>query len=408
MTDSLIDAAFEDEIAFLQLLVRTPTDNPPGDCADAAVLFADRMAELGLAVEPLPVPDPFVRQFGMKSVINLVCRRTFGEGTGPTVALHAPGDTVPPGDHWHVDPYSGEVRDGALYGRGAVESKADIAAYVYALLALEKAATVLNGSVELHITFDEERGGFLGPQWLLSQELTKPDMVIGAGWTHQVVVGQGGCLHLEVVVRGRQAHASRPAEGRDALAATVPILSAIYSERDRLADTVPADPELGSPTLSIGSIAGGLATNLIPDRVTLKLDRRILPDENGEEVENALTRLVEEAGAGAEGIEVECRRILLAEPLRRMPGASELAEVIREAAKAVLHKEIPAIAAPVVTGARFYAEAGIPTVLYGAGPAAIGDAHAHSLNEHIRLDDLRDATKIVARTLTALLSADRP
>lgn len=408
MTDSLIDAAFEDEIGLLQALVRTPTDNPPGDCADAAVLLADRLGELGLPVEPLPVPDPFARQHGMKSVINLLTRRTFGEGTGPVVALHAPGDTVPPGERWHVDPYGGLVRDGALYGRGAVESKADIAAYVYALLALETAGAELDGTVELHLTFDEERGGFLGPQWLLSQGLTKPDMVIAAGWTHQVVVGQGGCLHLEVVVRGRQAHASRPAEGCDALAATVPILSALYAERDRLARMVPPDPELGRPTLSIGTISGGLATNLIPDRVTLRLDRRILPDENGEQVEGGLIRLVEEAGGGADGIEVECRRILLAEPLRRMPGASRLADVIREAAKAVLHKDIPAITAPVVSGARFYAEAGIPTVLYGAGPAAIGEGHEYGVNEHVRLDDLRDATKVVARTLTRLLSAGRP
>jgi acetylornithine deacetylase/succinyl-diaminopimelate desuccinylase-like protein len=350
----------------------------------------------------VPVPDPFARQHGMRDVVNLVARRVFGGGRGPTVVLHAPGDTVPPGEHWTVDPFAAEIRDDALYGRGAVESKSDIAAYAFAMRALSEAGGEgLAGTVELHVTFDEESGGFLGPQWLLAQGARRPDFAIGAGWTHQVIVGQGGCLHLEVVLRGKQSHASRPDEGRDAIAAAVPVLAALYAERDRLRRA----PEGQRATLSIGTIDGGTSTNLIADRLQLTLDRSILWDEDAAAIEAGLIELIGAAAAAGEGIEVECRRILLAEPLRPTPESQRLAEVLQASAREVLGEDIPALAAPVVSGARFYAEAGISTVLYGVGPPTIGEGDAHGVNEHVSLADLAAATRVVARTLQRLLSA---
>ena len=401
---SPISKRFDEEVAFLKALIQTPSINPPGKCAKAAETTASELERLGLQVEHVPVPKPFVHQYGMKSVTNLLVRRVFGSGTGPTVALQAHGDTVPPGDGWSHDPYGAEERGGYVYGLGADDAKSDIAAFVFALLALDPADASLNGTIEVHITYDEVTGGALGPAWLMGQGLTKPDYAITSGFTHSVTTAHNGCLHLEIVLRGRQAHAAEPSAGVDAMAATVPILAALYAERDRLGGIVSAETGIGSPTLTVGRISGGISVSVVPDRVMLQIDRRLIPEEDGDAVEDSLTKLITKAVPGDSGVEVECRRLMLAEPLRPAKKAKPLAKLLRKNAEAVLGTEVPITGAPLFTDARHYASAGIPTVLYGAGPRSMSDSSAHSADEHISLKDLKGATKVVARTLRDILS----
>src|SRR4030095_3038457 len=114
-------------------------------------------------VERHPVPADRVQRHGMMSVVNLIVRERFGAGSGPVIALNAHGDVVPPGEGWTRDPYGAAESGGAIYGRGAAVSKSDFASYVFALLALKAAPDGLNGTIELHLTYDEEGGGFVGP-----------------------------------------------------------------------------------------------------------------------------------------------------------------------------------------------------------------------------------------------------
>jgi succinyl-diaminopimelate desuccinylase len=227
-------ADLDAEIGFLRELVRMPSDNPPGDCGPHAERAADLIEALGFSVERHRVPADLVARHGMVSVTNLVVRRSFGRA-GPVVALNAHGDVVPPGEGWTCDPYGGEIRNGAMFGRGVAVSKSDFATYVFALKALEADPAGLNGTVELHLTYDEEAGGFLGPKWLLDEGLTHPDLAISAGFSYAVVTAHNGCLHLEATIRGRQAHAAMPETGVDALEAATGVLAALYEERRRLA-----------------------------------------------------------------------------------------------------------------------------------------------------------------------------
>ena len=221
-----IDARWRDEVGFLRALVRQPSDNPPGDCAPHAAVTAGLLEDLGFEVERHTVPDEVVRAAGMVSCVNLIVRRRFGDG--PTVALNAHGDVVPPGDGWSHDPYGGTEVDGVMYGRGVAVSKSDFATYAFALLALEAVADRLSGTVELHFTYDEETGGGIGPAWILEQGLSRPDCAISAGFSHAVVTAHNGVLHLEVTVRGRSAHAAKPDEGADAIEAMTAILQTLY------------------------------------------------------------------------------------------------------------------------------------------------------------------------------------
>ena len=235
----------------LAAVVRIPSDNPPGDCARHAGITAGLLEAMGFEVERHVVPEALVKAHGMVSVTNLVVRRCYGEG--PVIALNAHGDVVPPGEGWTTDPYGAEIRDGWLYGRGAAVSKSDISTYAFAMLALDHAARPTRGTVELHITYDEETGGELGPAWLLSEGISKPDLALCAGFSYGVTQAHNGCLHLEVEVTGRSAHAARPFTGIDALEASTAILSALYAWRGNLAARASSIPGIGAPQLTFAT-----------------------------------------------------------------------------------------------------------------------------------------------------------
>ncbi|KAG1185832.1 hypothetical protein G6F35_014782 [Rhizopus arrhizus] len=213
--DAWVDAHFDEEVRFLQSLVRVPTDTPPGNNAPHAARTAELLQDFGFDAEAHPVPADAVQDYGLESITNLIVRREYGPGR--RIALNAHGDVVPPGDGWQHDPYGGEIEDGSLYGRASAVSKSDFASFTFAVRALEAVAKPSHGAVELHFTYDEEFGGLLGPGWLLAQGLTKPDLLIAAGFSYEVVTAHNGCLQLEVTVHGKMAHAAIPASGVDAL-----------------------------------------------------------------------------------------------------------------------------------------------------------------------------------------------
>jgi succinyl-diaminopimelate desuccinylase len=385
----------------LAALVKVPSDNPPGDCARHAARAAALIEDLGLTVERHPVPDDLVQANGMASVTNLIVRERFG--AGPTIALNAHGDVVPPGEGWTTDPYGAEIRDGCMYGRGVAVSKSDFATYAYALLALKALGAPLAGTVELHLTYDEEAGGAIGPKWLLDRGLTKPAFAISAGFSYAIVTAHNGCLHLEAQITGKSAHAARPETGRDALEAATRALTALYAHRKDLADIHSAVPGIDSPTLVVGLIRGGINTNVVPDAVTLRLDRRIIPEEDSAKVERALAGIIRESIAHLPGIGCAVRRIMLAEPLKPLAGLERLVRPLQHNAAAVFGEAIPTHGVPLYTDARHYAAAGVPTVLYGAGPRTLTEANAHAADERLPLADLRRATEVLALTLLDLL-----
>ncbi|WP_425104415.1 M20/M25/M40 family metallo-hydrolase [Ancylobacter sp.] len=402
--NDIIDHERDRQIGFLAAIVRMPSDNPAGDCTPHAEATARLIEALGFSVERHAVPDELVRANGMVSATNLIVRHRFGDG--PVVALNAHGDVVPPGEGWTHDPYGAEIVDGWMYGRGVAVSKSDFATYLWALIALKQSGAALGGTVELHFTYDEEAGGEIGPGWLLREGLSRPDYALSAGFSYGVVNAHNGCLHLEVEVNGRSAHAAKPFTGIDALEAANHVLSALYAWRKGLAARVSAIAGIGSPQMTVGLIRGGINTNVVPDRITFRLDRRMIPEENPVEVEAELRAVIAAAAQDFPEARVEVRRILLATPLTPTPASERLSEMLCRHASAVMGEPIKAVGVPLYTDARLYAAAGVPTVLYGAGPRSIEEANAHRADERLPLADLTRATKVVARTLADVLGGD--
>ena len=400
--DAWIDAHFDDEVRFLQALVRVPTDTPPGNNAPHAERTAELLAEMGYVAEQHPVPQAQVREYGLESLTNLIVRRRFADG-GPVIALNAHGDVVPPGEGWTHDPYGAEVVDGRLYGRASAVSKSDFATYTFALRALEALGAPLQGGVELHFTYDEEFGGELGPGWLLRQGLTKPDYLLAAGFSYQVVTAHNGCLQMEVTVHGKMAHAAIPDTGIDALQGAVVILNALYARNAEYRRTTSQVEGIKHPYLNVGRIEGGTNTNVVPGKVTLKLDRRMIPEEDPVVVEAEIRETIATAAASYPGIKVEVKRLLLARSLKPLPSNRPLVEALQRHGELIFGEPIPTSGTPLYTDVRLYGEHGVPAAIYGAGPRTVLESHAKRADERVELSDLRRATKVVARTLLDLL-----
>ena len=407
--DQWIDQHFDEQVKFLQELVRVPTDTPPGNNTPHAIRTAELLQHMGMQAEQFEIPQALVQSHGLTSITNLIVRRRYGEGR--VVALNAHGDVVPPGEGWTHDPYGAEIEDGKLYGRASAVSKCDFSTFTFAVRALEAVAKPSKGSVELHFTYDEEFGGELGPGWLLANGHTRPDLMMAAGFSYQVVTAHNGCLQMEVTVHGRMAHAAIPDSGVDALQAAVALLNALYAQNAQYKSIRSQVEGITHPYLNVGLIEGGTNTNVIPGKVMFKLDRRMIPEENPAEVEaqirEVLANAVRDHNAKRDpqdAVRIDIKRILMANAMKPLAGNQPLVDALQKHGSEVFGEPIPALGTPLYTDVRLYVERGIPGVIYGAGPRTVLESHAKRADERIDLEDLRRATKVVARSLSDLLA----
>jgi len=407
--DAWIDQHFDEQVRFLQELVRVPTDTPPGNNAPHAERTAELLRPMGFEAEKHAVPAAEVKAYGLETITNLIVRRHYGEGR--TIALNAHGDVVPPGEGWTHDPYGGEIENGQLFGRASAVSKSDFSTFTFAVRALESLGLPLKGGVELHFTYDEEFGGELGPGWLLKQGLTKPDLMIAAGFSYQVVTAHNGCLQMEVTVHGKMAHAAIPETGVDALQGAVQILQSLYAQNTLYQHVTSGVEGINHPYLNVGRIEGGTNTNVVPGKVSFKLDRRMIPEENPVDVEANIRQVIQQAAeqfnrgrAQGEQIHVEIKRLLLAHAMKPLAGNAPLVKAIQKHGQEVFGEPIPAMGTPLYTDVRLYVAQGVPGVIYGAGPRTVLESHAKRADERLVLEDLRRATRVIARTLHDLLT----
>ncbi len=392
------------QFAFLKDLVSLNTQVPVADLQKASEKLAKKLEGLGFEVERHTPPEDRLEAAGRQPFNNLVIRRKFGDG--PVLALVSHVDTPLAGDGWTVDPRQGHIQDGKLFGRGAVTGKGHLAAQVFALLTLLDIAAPIGGTIEIHISFDGEGGGALGARRLLADGIVNPDFAIVGGPARAVAYQSTGKMILEAQVRGKTAPVTAPADGVDALEAATQALSRLYQYRASLEAHASKVPGIGAPTMVVERIQGGAESGGVPDLVSFNLDRRILPGEDAAHVETQLTNLIGTTIAKMQGARARIRRAVL---IPAMTGDDELQKQL--GAMVAWHLRAKLGAEPEEQGVaynhegRHYAAKGIPTILYGAGPADPVAAGMGAADEHVALDDVRLATEILALSLVDLLPA---
>lgn len=405
-----VDAAVDEIVDFTRELIRIPTVNPPGDAyEDCARLIGERLAQCGFAIDFL-VPETHPDHSRAYPRVNVVATWR-GASDRPLVHLNGHMDVVPPGAGWTVPPFEGVVRDGRIYGRGACDMKAGIAAAVFAAEAIRRADVALKGTIEISATVDEESGGFAGVGWLCEQgriSSTRTDAVIIPEPLNvdRICIGHRGVYWFEVITHGRVAHGSMPFLGTSAIDAMTAILErfrtdylkAISKRRTRM-PVVPA--EAGRPTLNINAVAGGqptdsIQTPCVADRCRAVFDRRFLAEEPFDEMRNEIHRfLAAIRGAG----HYEVNDLMVVHPVCTPAGAPVIGALHRAVAQ-VLGRPATLIASPGTYDHKHVDRIGgvKNCVAYGPGILDL----AHQPDEWCAIDDLINATKVLALALIEL------
>ena len=211
-----------DSVALLQRLVQIPSPNPPGDTRAMADFVAEQMRAIGCEVRQL-APD------AKPQALNTIA--TLGAGE-PRIMLHAHIDTVPiaatEAEKWSVDPYAGEVRDGALYGKGSIDDKAPLASMMLAMMEAAEQES-LTGTLILVAAAEEEVGGQLGTKWLADAgHLPACDfIVVGEQTGNKVAIAHKGVMRATVRTSGKSVHATNPDRGVNAIVAMSKIIGAL-------------------------------------------------------------------------------------------------------------------------------------------------------------------------------------
>jgi acetylornithine deacetylase/succinyl-diaminopimelate desuccinylase-like protein len=320
-------------VSLLQQLIRIDTSNPPGNESEAQLVLRELLAGAGFECG-LPAAEP--------DRPNVVARLR-GESPGPVLCLLSHVDTVPadPSD-WTSDPWSGELRDGEVWGRGALDMKSQVAAEVAAAVSLARSGwRPPAGDLLVVVTADEERGAKLGARWLCEErpDLVRSDLVVNEGGGiaidfggrrfYTVALGEKGVCRLRVRTHGRAGHASVPRVGENAVLKMARVLERMHEqppadpssepveflstlidedlsdagndelaaavERVRAGDRAVADylaePMLGV-TVAPVMIEGGVKENVIPAHCEVLVDCRVPPQLDEDHVRGRVAALL--------------------------------------------------------------------------------------------------------------------
>jgi len=409
-----IDRAAGEIVALAVDLVRIPTINPPGEAYEpCARLVGDRLRHSGFEVEYF-VADGRPEHTSRFPRVNVVGSWR-GSTRGPVVHLNGHTDVVPAGDGWTVDPFAGVVRDGRIYGRGVCDMKAGLAAAMFAAEALRRARVAPAGTIEISGTVDEESGGFAGVAWLaergrIARDKTDYVIIPEPLDVDRICIGHRGVYWFELTLAGRIAHGSMPFLGVSAIDGMARVLEAIRTElQPALAarrTRMPVVPDAARhATINVNGIeggqpVGGIQTPCVADLCRAVFDRRFLLEEGIDSARQEIDVLVRRALESMPAVRYELRDVMIVHPVTT-PDGSPLVAALEGAVERVLGKPAQLVASPGTYDHKHVARiAGVPhCVAYGPGELEL----AHQPDESCRIEDLVNATKVLALATLRLM-----
>jgi len=412
-----IEGRQDDLVELTRALIRVPSINPPGEFyRDCAELLGERLRARGFEVSYLRAEgtpgdsDRYPRW-------NVIARRE-GAGPGPCVHFNSHIDVVDAGEGWTVGPFDAVVKDGRVYGRGACDMKGGLAASVIAVEALLDSGVDLPGALEISGTADEESGGYGGVAWLAARGwFSKPrvDHVIIPEPLNvdRVCIGHRGVWWGEIATEGRQAHGSMPFLGDNAVRHMGAVIEAL--ERDTFPSlgaqetAMPVVPEgARRPTLNINSIHGGqpdvsdgLPSSLVPDSCRMVFDRRLLIEEDLDEVKARMRALLDGLAQTRAGFRYRLRDLFEVRPVMTEP-ERPVVRATAEAVRRVIGRPAQLICSPGTYDQKHVDRIGKlrDCIAYGPGILDL----AHQPDEYVDIADMVASAKVMALSAYALLT----
>ncbi|MEM3754903.1 MAG: M20 family metallopeptidase [Candidatus Bathyarchaeia archaeon] len=407
-----IDLLKDDLISLTKDLVSIPTVNPPGENYEECIKFLnEKLKEFGAKTEVVEVPSeklqelaPHGKGLPRQSIISRIPFNEESEG----IHLHFNGhyDVVPATGEWKTNPFDPVIKNWKIYGRGTSDMKGGIAAMIIAAKALLNSNLDLNGMLSLSFTPDEETDGFAGAGFITKEGFIKADYCIVGEPSGCLNIWNAhkGALWLELTTFGKSAHGSTPWLGINAFEKMVKIVNVIDKElkpllKNKVSKFPTIPPEGNTATVMLGGIIkGGAAINIVPDRFTISIDRRFIPEESIDEVKAEIFNLLNKLRLQDPDLKFEVS--IKAETNSCLtPLNSPICRVTSQAIKDLIGKE-PSITMCIgAMDMRYFSNIGIPTIAYGPGSINV----AHSENEYVSIEDLIMASKIYALTAVRIL-----
>ena len=408
-SEASIAAAYAELESLCQALVRTPSENPPGDTTALAARIERFLAAL---------PGMYItRVVAKENAVNLIARLPFGR-PGRRLLMNGHLDTFTATDPsgWTHERFGGAIHDGRLYGRGACDMKAGLAAAMMTAKLLATDPHGLAGELVLAFVSDEETGGTYGTQFLLANvPEARGDAMLSAdaGSPSVVRFGEKGQLWVEVIARGKSNHGAHVHLGENAIVLLMQALDALRTlealpvdipagvmaamlDAKPVSEAISGSGEfdtLSRVTVNIGTITGGIAVNIIPDVATARADIRFPPGLALEQVLAQIDVRLRSLGG------VEWKVLSSHEPNVTDP-AEEIVRLLVKHAAATTGGKVVANMRPGFSDSRFYRAAGIPSVVYGPAPYNMGGA-----DEYVLLEDLRAVFAVHVRVASEYLAA---
>lgn len=376
-------------IKLTQSLIQIPSHkDTPGREREVGKYIYDFCIANGLEAQLIPVE-------GERSNIIAYLR---GDGTGKTLMLNGHTDTVPP-YNMTINPFAAEIKDDAIWGRGAVDMKGPIASMLITMLSLKRSRKKLKGDVIFTgVIGEEERSE--GSEYLVKSGLKADGAVVGEPSNYEYAIGHRGLEWLEIIIKGRAAHGGVPHLGINTIEKAAKLIARIkedlYPKLEKRYNEY-----MGPSVMNFGVIEGGSQPSTVADRCSIKIDRRYIPGETVESVLKEYQDIIdglkcEDQDFNAELIRMPNNMLTLDHLYLMTEPDNPIVTTVRGAIKDVINKE------PVITRRRGWTDAAllsnygsIPTVVFGPGDIS----YSHTKNERIKISELVDAVEIYSRII---------
>ncbi len=363
-------------VALLQKLVRTNSENPPGNERAVAEIVKKELEECGFSVRTYEFEKNRTNVVGVLK----------GTSSKKSLLLTPHLDTVPAGENWTHPPFGAEIIDGKIYGRGAADCKCNVAVCLEVARILHENKIKLNYDLIIAATADEEKGSKLGLIPLLEKGILKPEYALVEDMEgFKIVVMQKGLLHLKATIYGKKAHGAYPWKGENAIEKASEIIMNLKKHKFKFKP----HPLVHPPTTNIGLIEGGQGVNIVADECEFTIDMRYLPGMNAENIIAKIKKIIEKT-SGRYKLEILDSQL---------PYEIDRNNVLVKALEAAMKKNKME---PKITGSEgatvmtFFQKYNVPAVSFGVGPDV-----AHQTDEYVEISALVKGAHVLLDFLKA-------
>lgn len=372
-------------VTLLCQLIRHPSENPPGNENAVALFIAEVLRRESIEVDVQEV---------VSGRPNVVARIT-GNQPGKRLIFNGHSDVVPCGEGWSVDPFAAVIEGDRIIGRGAADMKSGVAAMMFAAILIKRRNYSFAGEITLLFNVDEERIN-MGMEHFIAQGVTADYAIIGEPTSLEICIAHKGVSRTRLTTHGTAGHAAKTREPDSAIDKMAILLPEIIQECHRVKQK--QHELLGNASMLVTTIQGGSAPNIVSQSCSIEIDRRVIPGEKRNEINESLAEVLAKSGLTPEK-DYSYENYLFI-PASAIDESHILVDAACQVVDSVTGTARKTIFEATCEAPFFSVDCQIPTIIMGPGDLS----QAHVKDEFVRIEELHQAAQIYTSLALKLLS----